>query len=42
MLGVGAVLAAISLIPVLNLVVPVLGTAAMTHVLHRNGAGISS
>ena len=41
-LGVGAVLAAIALVPVLNLIVPVLGTAAMTHVLHRNGGVISS
>jgi uncharacterized protein involved in cysteine biosynthesis len=41
-LGVGAILAAISLIPVLNLIVPVLGTAAMTHLLHRNEIEISS
>lgn len=41
-LGVGAVLAAIALIPGLNLFVPVIGTAAMTHVLHRNDSGISS
>jgi len=41
-LGVGAVLAALALVPVLNLVVPVIGTAAMTHVLHRNGLVISS
>lgn len=34
-LGLGAVLAALSLVPVLNLLVPVLGTAAMTHLLHR-------
>lgn len=40
-LGVGAVLAAMSLVPGLNLLVPVLGTAAMTHVLHRSAAGIS-
>ena len=41
-LGVGAILAAMSLIPVLNLIVPVLGTAAMTHLLHKNGIEISS
>ena len=41
-LGIGALLAAIALIPGLNLLVPVLGTAAMTHVLHRNGNVISS
>ena len=41
-LGVGAVLAGIALVPGLNLLVPVVGTAAMTHVLHRNGAEISS
>jgi CysZ protein len=41
-LGVGAILAAISLIPLLNLIVPVLGTAAMTHLLHRNEIEISS
>ncbi len=35
-LGVGAVLAGIALIPGLNLIVPVLGTAAMTHLLHRS------
>ncbi len=40
-LGVGAVLAAASLVPGLNLVVPVLGTAAMTHLLHRNRTVIS-
>jgi uncharacterized protein involved in cysteine biosynthesis len=32
---VGGLLAAISLVPGLNLLVPVLGTAAMTHLLHR-------
>jgi uncharacterized protein involved in cysteine biosynthesis len=31
----GGTLALVSLIPVLNLLVPVLGTAAMTHLLHR-------
>ena len=31
----GLVLAAILLIPVVNLVVPVLGAAFMTHVFHR-------
>jgi CysZ protein len=41
-LGIGAVLAAIALIPVLNLIVPVLGTAAMTHLLHGNDIVISS
>jgi CysZ protein len=41
-LGIGAVLAAISLVPVLNLIVPVFGTAAMTHLLHRNASEISS
>lgn len=35
-LGVGAVLAAVSLVPGLNLLVPVIGTAAMTHLLHKN------
>jgi CysZ protein len=40
-LGIGAVLAAVSLVPVLNLLVPVLGTAAMTHLLHRNAGEIS-
>lgn len=34
-LAVGGVLAALSLIPFINLLVPVLGTAAMTHLLHR-------
>ncbi|CAA9278446.1 MAG: hypothetical protein AVDCRST_MAG27-3577 [uncultured Craurococcus sp.] len=33
---IGAVLAALSLVPGLNLLVPVLGTAAMTHLLHRD------
>jgi len=41
-LGIGAVLAAIALIPVVNLIVPVLGTAAMTHLLHKNDVVISS
>ena len=41
-LGIGAVLAGVSLVPVLNLFVPVVGTAAMTHLLHRNGGVISS
>lgn len=40
-LAVGAVLAAAALVPVLNLLVPVVGTAAMTHVLHRNVSEIS-
>jgi uncharacterized protein involved in cysteine biosynthesis len=34
-LGIGAILAAMALVPGLNLLVPVLGTAAMTHLLHR-------
>jgi uncharacterized protein involved in cysteine biosynthesis len=34
-LVVGGVLAALSLVPLVNLLVPVLGTAAMTHLLHR-------
>jgi uncharacterized protein involved in cysteine biosynthesis len=33
-LGIGAVLAAMALVPGLNLLVPVIGTAAMTHLLH--------
>ncbi|MBD0272870.1 MAG: EI24 domain-containing protein [Acetobacteraceae bacterium] len=40
-LAIGAVLAGASLVPVLNLLVPVVGTAAMTHLLHRNGTVIS-
>lgn len=35
--GLGAVLAALAAVPLLNLLVPVLGTAAMTHLLHRSG-----
>jgi uncharacterized protein involved in cysteine biosynthesis len=35
-LGLGAVLAALSLVPVVNLLVPVFGTAVMTHLLHRS------
>ncbi len=35
-LGIGALLAAMALVPGLNLLVPVLGTAAMTHLLHRS------
>lgn len=34
-LGVGAALAAMAMVPLLNLLVPVLGTAAMTHLLNR-------
>ncbi|MBD0275327.1 MAG: EI24 domain-containing protein [Acetobacteraceae bacterium] len=34
-LAIGAVLAGVSLVPLLNLLVPVVGTAAMTHLLHR-------
>ena len=42
-LALGAVLAAMAMVPLLNLLVPVLGTAAMTHLLHRaNRAGQSS
>jgi len=38
-LAVGAVMAGLALLPVLNLLVPVLGTAAMTHLLHRGADG---
>ncbi len=38
-LAMGAVLAAMAMVPLLNLAVPVLGTAAMTHLLHRAKAG---
>ena len=41
-LGIGAILAAIALIPGLNLLVPVIGTAAMTHLLHQNVNVISN
>jgi uncharacterized protein involved in cysteine biosynthesis len=42
-LALGAVLAAMAMVPLLNLLVPVLGTAAMTHLLHRaNGSGAAS
>jgi CysZ protein len=34
-LALGAVLAGMAMVPLLNLLVPVLGTAAMTHLLHR-------
>ena len=34
--------AAMALVPLLNLLVPVLGTAAMTHLLHRSGSEISA
>ena len=37
-LALGAVLAAMALVPVLNLLVPALGAAAMTHLLHGNVA----
>lgn len=40
-LGIGAVLAAITLIPGLNLLAPIVGAAAMTHLLHRNDIVIS-
>ena len=36
-LAAGGLLAAMALVPVLNLLVPVLGTALMTHLLHRKG-----
>ncbi|TCZ58683.1 EI24 domain-containing protein [Roseicella aquatilis] len=35
-LTLGALLAALSLVPIVNLLVPVLGTAAMTHLFHRS------
>ncbi|WP_439599305.1 EI24 domain-containing protein [Falsiroseomonas sp.] len=35
--GLGGVLALVAAVPGLNLLVPVLGTAAMTHLLHRAG-----
>lgn len=35
----GGALAALAAVPLLNLLVPVLGTAAMTHLLHRSQAG---
>ncbi|WP_135465845.1 EI24 domain-containing protein [Crenalkalicoccus roseus] len=38
-LAAGGVLAALALVPGLNLLVPVLGTAAMTHLLHRGPGG---
>ena len=38
-LAVGAVLATMSLVPGLNLLLPVYGTAAMAHLLHRGPAG---
>lgn len=37
-LAVGGMLAALAVVPFGNLLVPVLGTAAMTHLLHRRGA----
>jgi uncharacterized protein involved in cysteine biosynthesis len=37
-LALGAVFGGMALVPGLNLLVPVLGTAAMTHLLHRGGA----
>ncbi len=36
--GMGAALAALAAVPLLNLLVPVLGTAAMTHLLHQGDA----
>jgi len=38
-LAVGAVMAGLALVPFLNLLVPVLGTATMTHLLHRGADG---
>ena len=38
---VGGVLAAVAAVPFLNLLVPVLGTAAMTHLLHRGPGGLA-
>ncbi|MFT8243911.1 EI24 domain-containing protein [Roseomonas sp. BN140053] len=38
-LAVGAALAGLAAVPLLNLLVPVLGTAAMTHLLHRGRDG---
>ncbi len=38
-LAVGAVLGLLALVPFANLLVPVLGTAAMTHLLHRGADG---
>ncbi|WP_426956846.1 EI24 domain-containing protein [Muricoccus radiodurans] len=38
-LMVGAVMALLALVPFANLLVPVLGTAAMTHLLHRGRGG---
>ncbi|WP_043829246.1 EI24 domain-containing protein [Muricoccus aerilatus] len=38
-LAVGAVMAALAVVPFANLLVPVLGTAAMTHLLHRGADG---
>jgi uncharacterized protein involved in cysteine biosynthesis len=40
-LAVGGVLAALALVPVANLLVPILGTAAMTHLLHRSTSTVS-
>lgn len=40
-LAAGALLAAMALVPGLNLLVPVLGTAVMTHLLHRSARGRS-
>ena len=37
--AVGAVMAALAVVPFANLLVPVLGTAAMTHLLHRGADG---
>ncbi|MFC0408882.1 EI24 domain-containing protein [Roseomonas elaeocarpi] len=41
-LALGGALAALALVPVANLLVPILGTAAMTHLLHRNEVPVPS
>nr|WP_245215334.1 EI24 domain-containing protein [Pararoseomonas baculiformis] len=38
-LALGGVMAALAIVPFANLLVPVLGTAAMTHLLHRGSEG---
>ncbi|MFC7609150.1 EI24 domain-containing protein [Teichococcus aestuarii] len=38
-LALGGALAALAVVPVANLLVPVLGTAAMTHLFHRRADG---
>lgn len=39
-LALGGALAALAVVPVANLLVPVLGTAAMTHLFHRRADGV--